>query len=218
MPWYPAKMYMEKLKAIQLQGKTNYLFSHIGLKGGAVSQSNYHPPSDISADELFEIHPWQMVLLGDYHLAQQIGNKPCYYLGAPMAHEFGEIGCGVWKLTETGLLGNLPIRAPAFKSWKIVKGARGLDLLDYDKADYNRITAPVEVHERFKEQYPDAELLSEPGAREVETSPVLLDDQDSLPVLMEEYLRIRGLVAEKDWLMPLGLSIVSKLKKEAVEA
>lgn len=216
MPWYPGPLYLEKLEEV-VRGldKPAYLLTHIGLKEGHVSASNFHPRSKVGVEDLYKIYPWKSVFLGDYHDHQRVGDRPCWYLGAPLAHEFGEKASGTFVLHERhGLIGPDALDAPAFVTWDLEacgpEGLRG-----YRKTDYNRIRCAASEKAAVQEAFPDAQVVGTDEVEEEGPAPRLVEG-DQLPLLMEKYVEYKGLEHRAGELLALGMSLVEKQKGATV--
>ena len=217
MPWYPAEMYLQKLaEAVEGIAGPAQLMTHLGLRDGHASGSNFHPPSKLGVEDLFKVYPWQIVLLGDYHEAQQVGDRPCYYIGAALPQDFGESGAAQCMVYTQGSWGRRELEAPRFCKWAITS-QETLGLKGYRASDYNRIQVMPEFLEQVRLLYPDAEPLliqeAEFTTEEPGEGPRLVDG-DQLPTLMQQYLEYRNLGSRSTEYMAVGMKIVEKSKME----
>lgn len=206
MPWYPQDQYLDALRiATAGLNRPAILLTHLGLKEGSVSNSNFHVHSKIGVEELFSVYPWKSVFLGDFHMRQQVGQRPCFYLGATHAHEFGEIGhgCYIWEGFDR-VPQQVALDAPAFRIWSD-------DALDgIHPRDYNRIVTRDEARVALlQEAHPYAEVVLKTEEAE-EASPPRLNDQDELPLLMQQYLAYRGL--DEEPYMTAGMKLLETLR------
>lgn len=199
IPWYHPDKYREyvdkavkavKDKGLRSKGKKAVLFTHIGLAEGATSPSNFHPPSSLSVKDL---HPseWDLVLIGDYHAAQQLLPNVAY-MGAPIPHTFGDFDIkGVWLLdTEDLRCTAYPTScAPQFEQWEIKDGDTSLP--DYNKNNYNRIHTTPMLKEIVRGLYPDADIRTILTTTEVvtaNTSRISLDSSKSYNSLVDRFV------------------------------
>lgn len=164
LPWYPEREFIRKAEQMATLAaadsrKAQVLIAHVGLNEGRTSASNIQLPTKVSVRHL---HPdrYDLVLLGDYHMHQQVAEN-AFYLGAPIPHTFGDEGCrGIWLVDtdDVSMESLAPISpVPRFNQWT-VNAASDLPLPGYNAHDYNRIRVMPHLARRVEVSYPDADI------------------------------------------------------------
>jgi DNA repair exonuclease SbcCD nuclease subunit len=216
LPWYPAERYLEEVEKAKewarQQSAKPILFTHVGLKEGSTSPSNFHPPSSVSVADL-EPSLWGVVIVGDYH-AHQFLAPNVFYTGAPIPHNFGDFDIkGVWVL-DTEKLTVQPVKLsgfPEFVQWDSTEGSKP----SWGKDDYVRIYAAPDKIESLRAEYPDADVrvkVDEKTAVLPTDSRMSLDATASHDVLVSRYLEYKNIEGEQaECLKAVGLEILKSL-------
>lgn len=228
LPWYESDTYKARIHEVTqeirktgTQGRRRILMTHVGLSEGKPSLSNFQPPQRVSLTDL-DLDLWDQVLMGDYHMHQKLAPH-AMYLGSPIPHTFGDEGnVGFWLLVECGSvispgfhLTQVPVGdwVPRFERLTVTS-LSGIHI-PYDKKNYNRIECVPELYERVRKMYPEAEVLPLPFEVQVDTSSsrISVEALDDYPLLVEEYLRLRGVKpAQKILLKEAGLALLQKAR------
>lgn len=220
LPWYPAEDF--KAEAVKLSkkavrfkektGKKPILFTHIGLKEGSTSPSNFHPPSAVTVSDLFPEH-WAMIVCGDYH-AHQFVAKNVFYTGAPIPHNFGDFNIkGVWVLdTEKLTARAVPIPgAPKFIQWDATLQEKPL----WSPEDYVRVYAKPGDIELIRAAHPEADVRAKVPEEQITLptdSRISLDATASHDVLLSRYLEYKNIEGEEaECLKTIGMEILGSL-------
>lgn len=217
-PWAREETFIgnaEKLAAVAAQTPGHkILLAHVGLKEGRINASNIEIPRRVSVKHL-HADLYDLVLLGDYHVHQQVASN-VYYLGAPYQHQFGDEGTvGPWLVdTDDGSMEalDLPNPAPSFRQWRM-----DVDLVegDFNVRDYHRIYTTAQLAERVRLRYPDADVRLI-GDEEPETAPDLsgsrLSAQANLDptTLLDRYLTAMGAAERHDALFMTGCELLEE--------
>lgn len=165
LPWAPPAVFRAGANMLTKQAMdhrgTKILFSHVSLQEGHVSPSNQRVQSPIRVHDL---HPseWNVIYLGDYHAAQQVAGLNVYYLGAPRPQAFNDYdNIGIWLLeVNDGSITLTPHRLsesfPQFRSYQ-VRSELDLPLPGYSSDNKNRVYVNLELKNRVRTLYPDAQ-------------------------------------------------------------
>lgn len=213
MPWRSSEQYLKELREF-VRGRTipTYLFSHITLKEGRVSEGRMLSSSKIGKEDLYDIYPFQGVYLGDVHKAQIVDDRGCFYLGSAVATEFGEEneGCYLW---EEGKITRLPLQAPRFRVYegKADDHNKPIALENYKTEDYNKIYAPANLCSWYKEKYPEAQVIEVHQEKSLEKTAMRLNQAEELPELLRQYLTSKGPVDE--YTLQRGVRLIDRLKE-----
>jgi hypothetical protein len=106
IPWLPddgamKRLYEEAAMLVAAEKRNTLLFTHVALREGRLSASNKMLAQPIS---IVDLHPevWNAIFLADYHAHQMLADNACY-MGAPVAHTFGDDSIvGPWVIdTDT---------------------------------------------------------------------------------------------------------------------
>jgi DNA repair exonuclease SbcCD nuclease subunit len=221
LPWYPAEEYKRHAahytKLAQgwrkETGKKPILITHVGLKEGSTSPSNFHPPSSVSVADLSP-EDWAVIICGDYH-AHQFVAKNVFYTGAPIPHNFGDFNIkGVWIVDSEKLeIKAVPLTGfPRFVQWDMTEQP---DKPTWKEEDYVRIYSRPGDVELVQAKYPEADVRVRVPEDQVvlpTDSRMSLDESASHDVLLTRYLEYKG-VDEKDLkcLKEIGLEILEGL-------
>jgi DNA repair exonuclease SbcCD nuclease subunit len=221
LPWYPPEEYKKHAAFLTTLakgwkkeiGKKPILITHVGLKEGSTSPSNFHPPSSVSVSDLSP-EDWAVIICGDYH-AHQFVAKNVFYTGAPIPHNFGDFNIkGVWIVDSEKLeIKAVPlVGLPTFVQWNMVEQP---DKPHWTDEDYVRIYARPGDVEVIQARYPDADVrvrIPEDQVVLPTDSRMSLDASGSRDVLLTRYLEYKG-VDEKESmsLKEIGLEILEGL-------
>lgn len=221
LPWYPPEEYKKHAAFLTTLakgwkkeiGKKPILITHVGLKEGSTSPSNFHPPSSVSVSDLSP-EDWAMVICGDYHAHQFIA-KNVFYTGAPIQHNFGDFNIkGVWIVDSEKLeIKAVPIMdLPKFVQWDMTEQK---EKPSWKGEDYVRIYTHPKHVDRAREKYPTADVRIKVPEEQIalpDGSRISLDASASHEVLLSRYLEYKG-VEEKEVesLKEIGLEILEGL-------
>lgn len=207
VPWAPADQFRVGINHITKQamghtgGGAKILFSHISLQEGHVSPSNRQIHSPIRASDLHPLE-WDVVFLGDYHAAQQVVGTNIYYLGAPRPQAFNDydnIGIwllevnddGTWQITPN----NISHHFPGFRQYQ-VRSESDLPLPGYNSWNKNRIFVNLELKNRVRTLYPDAQCrpLPDEGFRMQDSRIGNIETEQLSPLqIVDRWRQIKGL-------------------------
>lgn len=164
LPWYPVETFVDESHrlALRVHEETfpgrKVLLSHVALKEGRVSEQGMKVQTKVGFADLYPEF-YDMVLLGDYHAHQFLGDR-VVYLGAPIPHTFGDWGIeGPWLIDTEELSMEplcLPSTYPRFCRYEVHKLEDRLP--DYDPRDYNQIRTLPSLIGKVKQCYPDADV------------------------------------------------------------
>lgn len=227
LPWFPENDFVKKAQDFAVmahsdRAKRKFLFTHVGLKEGRVSASNIQIPQRVGVSHL---HPemYDLVLLGDYHAHQAVGDN-VFYLGAPIAHCYGDTDImGPWLLDTDALEMDplvLPTRPPQFQRWTVLDDG-GLELPGYRPEDYNRITVAPRLLESIRIRYPEADLrpaddeAEDGGAPDLSGSRLSSEDVSNPSRLLERYLEhLRVKEEDKVRLKGIGTTLLTEATRQ----
>lgn len=223
LPWYPAgdyirmaRAYAKKARATRgTAGLRHVLLTHVGLREGRISPSNIQLPQRVSLSHLYP-NIFDLIILGDYHAHQFLADN-AFYVGAPVAHLFGDEGMvGPWLVDTTAMDVEslvLPHRPPDFRKW-VVTDPADLVLHGYRADDYNRIFAPGIALQALRVMYPGADLRvleSTSTSVDFSASRLTADDARNPERLLERFLKLRGRDgAELARLKAVGLQLLKE--------
>lgn len=218
LPWYPPEEYKKQAAFLTTSakgwkkktGKKPILITHVGLKEGSTSPSNFHPPSPVSVSDLSP-DDWAMIICGDYH-AHQFVAKNVFYTGAPIPHNFGDFNIkGVWIVDSEKLTAKaVPIPgAPKFVQWDKTENQ---ELPSWSDDDYVRIYAHPKDIEAERRRFPNADVRAKVPEEQIalpDGSRISLDASASHDVLLTRYLQYKGVEGEEaEDLKKVGLEIL----------
>ncbi len=229
VPWYPAAKYKEIIRGyidseLMTAPKKPILITHVGLAEGSVGASNYYPPQAVSQKDL-NPESWGLILCGDYHKHQKIGNN-IFYVGAPIPHCYGDVGnVGVF-IVDTDEGGKISMKIhrlspsyPKFVEFTVTTTENIKDLVSEIKSDskpywnHYRVHATPELMDIVQAQLYEvadrAQVLSIKGTAHVrppEGSRMALDDASCPERLLARWLDYRGITddSKRGELLELG--------------
>lgn len=164
IPWYPGPVYKRILKEVCKQALTEtrrkIIVSHIGVKEGVVSASNYRIDQEVGTKD-FCPHLFDYIILGDYHSHQYLDTN-VLYLGAPIPLNFGDTGnVGPWCLRLSGSCTLQPLVLPSIYPQYdkyVLKDKQNLVLSSYNRNNRNSIKCHVSVAAQVQSMYPEASI------------------------------------------------------------
>jgi len=219
LPWFIPEELKKRVAWIAKQPGRKLLFSHTAVNEGFVSASNsYRPETGV---KLADLHPdlFAMILLGDYHISQILGDN-VLYLGTPIPLAHGDKEHGIWVLElgtgkEELVPVNLPSVYPQFITYDFCNDNQ-LGSIDYNPYNYNKFIVPQDSVGKLQKMYgggpKDTWEIIVPETAPNSYRARATQDELSTPVLaFEKWLKIRGLFGDKD-LHTLGLEYLNRHK------
>lgn len=223
LPWYPREQYLRYIEmAIKQFDDGSILFTHIGLREGQTSPSNYYPRGDVTVNDL---HPekWSIVLCGDYHAHQKLAPNVAY-CGAPIAHNYGDWNIkGLWLLNVNTDPGDFRVKTsavsladfPQFYQYEIATLPINAEIVVNNK-DYTRCYVASHLIESFRSSYVDNPNLDIRPLHEAvieaeapTNSRISLEDAGSDHRLCERWLNHKKVTTENyERLLEIGTSFL----------
>lgn len=168
---------------------TRHILLAHGAMYGAKAQNGFEMESGYKLDDF---KGWDLVVMGDIHMKQEIGNV--LIPGSPLQHDWGHAGleCGCWLLdvSAKGIKKTfLPLEAPRFI---VVTQANIEETFKIEQDSYNfydfRISQKLsrEEYAEIKKRFPNSYVILQPEVKQA-TSKTGINRKSTLDEILQAY-------------------------------